>query len=95
MQKINSYMELEDLYNEVLNEGVITDWIKQHSDVVRQLVKELTLMGLVGGSPIVMAAYVNKFLQNNPEVLQYGNRFIEKIASFIANNPQVLDIVKA
>ncbi len=88
-------MELDELYDQVLFEGAIMNWIKQYPEVVKELVKQLTLMGLIGGSPITMAAYVNKFLQDNPEVLQYGEKFLGKVAQFIASNPQVLDVIKS
>lgn len=85
-------MVLEELYDQVLFEGVIVDWIKQHPTIVKELVKQLSLMGLLAGSPITMAAYVNKFLQDNPEALQYGSKFLEKVASFVASNPKILEL---
>ncbi len=83
---------IERLYEEVLEEGAILDWVKDHKNVLKQLGKELTMMGLFTGSPLSMGLYVGEFLQKNfPNLPEQA---VQKIAQFIANNPQVLDFLK-
>jgi hypothetical protein len=85
---------LEKLYEEVLLEGAILDWIKDPANrkTVKQLGKELTMMGLFMTSPPTMAIYINDFLQKNFPNL--GSDIVHGIAQFIANNPQILDIIR-
>lgn len=85
---------IKKLYEEVLEEGAILDWIKapENRKTVKQLVKELTMMGMFATSPPTMAIYVNDFLQKNFPNL--GSDIIHKIAEFISNNPQILDWIK-
>jgi len=77
-----------------LQEGAIWDWFKDKKNrpVVKQLGKEFAMMGMFATSPPTMAYYVNEFLQKNFPNL--GNDLIEKVANFIANNPQVLEYIK-
>lgn len=87
-------MELEKLYEEVLEEGAIWDWFKakENRPVVKQLAKQMAMMGMFATSPPTMAHYVNDFLSKNFPNL--GADIIDKIAHFIANNPQILDWFK-
>jgi hypothetical protein len=86
---------IEKLYEEVLEEGAIIDWFKEPKNrlTLKQLLKELTMMGMFAVSPPTMAIYVNDFLQKNFPNL--GSDIIRKIAEFISNNPQILDLIKA
>jgi len=84
---------LEKLYEEILEEGAIMDWIKNNKNVVKQLVKELSMMGLLMGSAGSMGIYVSNFLKKNfPNLPEQA---IDKVAQFIANNPQILDLIKS
>ena len=81
------------LYEEVLEEGAITDWMKNNKSVLKQLLKELTTMGLLLGSAGSMGIYVSNFLTKNfPNLPEQA---VSKIAQFIANNPQILDLIKS
>jgi hypothetical protein len=83
---------IERLYEEVLEEGAILDWVKDHKGALKQLSKELTMMGLFTGSPLTMGLYVGDFLQKNfPNLPQQA---VQKIAQFLANNPQILEVFK-
>ena len=86
---------IEKLYEEVLEEGAILDWVKDPANrkTVKQLGKELTMMGLFMTSPPTMAIYINDFLQKNFPNL--GSDIVNKIAQFISNNPQILDLIKS
>jgi hypothetical protein len=86
---------IERLYEEVLEEGAILDWVKDPANrkTVKQLGKELTMMGLFMTSPPTMAIYINDFLQKNFPNL--GSDIVNKIAQFISNNPQILDLIKS
>ena len=85
---------IEKLYEEVLEEGAMMDWFKskQNRPVIKQLFKELTMMGLFIASPIAMGLYVNDFLQKNFPNL--ASDAVNRMAQFIANNPQILELLK-
>lgn len=84
---------IERLYEEVLEEGAILNWMKDNKSTVKQLVKELTAMGLLFSSAGSMGIYVSNFLTKNfPNLPEQA---IEKIAQFIANNPQIIDLIKS
>ncbi len=84
---------LEKLYEDVLIEESIKDWIKEHKNVLKQLVKELSMMGLLFGSAGSMGIYVSNFLTKNFPNLP--EQTLSKIAQFIADNPQILDLIKS
>ncbi len=84
---------IERLYEEVLEEGVILDWMKSNKEVVKQLVKELSMMGLLFGSAGSMGIYVSNFLTKNFPNLP--EQTLSKIAQFISDNPQILDLIKS
>ena len=84
---------IEKLYEEVLEEGAILDWMKSNKEVVKQLVKELSMMGLLFGSAGSMGIYVSNFLTKNFPNLP--EQTLSKIAQFIADNPQILDLIKS
>jgi hypothetical protein len=84
---------IERLYEEVLVEGAILDWMKNNKEVVKQLVKELSMMGLLFGSAGSMGIYVSNFLTKNfPNLPEQA---VNKIAQFISDNPQILDLIKS
>lgn len=85
---------LEVMYEEVLEEGAIWDFLraKENRHIVKQIGRELGLMGLFSTSPPTMAYYVNKFLSDNYPNL--GSDIINKIAEFLSNHPQVLELFK-
>ena len=85
---------IERLYEEVLEEGAIMDWFKdpKNRPTLKQLGKELAMMGMFATSPPTMAIYVNDFLEKNFPNL--GSNIIHKIAEFVSNNPQILDWIK-
>jgi hypothetical protein len=84
---------IERLYEEVLEEGAILDWMKDNKEAVKQLLKELSMGGLLLGSAGSMGIYVSNFLTKNfPNLPEQA---IEKIAQFIANNPQIIDLIKS
>jgi len=56
------------------------------------MAKELTIFGLPITSAFTMAAYVSNFLQKNFPNLP--EQTLDKIAQFISNNPQILDLLK-
>jgi hypothetical protein len=84
---------IEKLYEEVLVEGAILDWMKTNKEVVKQLVKELSMMGLLFGSAGSMGIYVSNFLTKNFPNLP--EQTLSKIAQFISDNPQILDLIKS
>jgi len=84
---------IEKLYEQVLLEESIKDWIMQNKGVLKAMAKELTIFGLPITSAFTMAAYVSNFLQKNFPNL--SEQTLDKIAQFISNNPQVLDIFKS
>jgi len=89
---------LEELYEEVLQEGKIMDWVKDHADIIKDAYlnwidkhgghKQVIAGGagavMVGSSPWVMAAYFHKFLQHNPDVAVLPETLFRKICGFIA-----------
>jgi hypothetical protein len=83
---------IERLYEEVLEEGAIMDWVKDHKDVLKQLIKELSMGGLLFGSAGSMGIYVSNFLTKNFPNLP--EQTLSKIAQFISDNPQILELVK-
>jgi len=83
---------LEELYEQVLIEESIKNWIFQHKDILKQLGKEFTMMGLFTASPVSMGIYVSSFLEKNFPNLP--EQIIGKIAQFIADNPQILELLK-
>ncbi len=84
---------IEKLYEEVMLEESLKDWIMQNKNILRQLFKELSMMGLLFGSAGSMGIYVSNFLTKNFPNLP--EQTLEKIAQFIANNPQILDLIKS
>jgi hypothetical protein len=84
---------IEKLYEEVLEEGAIMDWMKNNKDVLKQLLKELSMMGLLFGSAGSMGIYVSSFLTKNFPNLP--EQTLSKIAQFISDNPQILDLIKS
>jgi len=85
-------VQLEELYEEVLEEGTIMDWMKAHKDVLKQMALELTVMFGWPTSALTMGFYVSDFLEKNFPNLP--EQTIEKIAHFINNNPQILELFK-
>lgn len=84
---------IEELYEEILEEGAIIDWMKNNKEDLKQLVKELFTMGMLFTSAGSMGIYVSNFLQKNfPNLPEQA---VDKIAQFIANNPQILDLIKS
>ena len=84
---------IAELYEEVLEEGAIIDWMKDNKDDLKQLVKELFTMGILFTSAGSMGIYVSNFLTKNfPNLPEPA---VSKIAQFIANNPQILDLIKS
>jgi len=83
---------IEKLYEQVLLEESIKDWIMQNKGVLKAMAKELTIFGLSITSAFTMAAYVSNFLQKNFPNLP--EQTLDKIAQFISNNPQILDLLK-
>jgi hypothetical protein len=84
---------IERLYEEVLEEGAILDWMKDNKKVVKQLIEELSTLGLLFGSAGSMGIYVSNFLMKNfPNLPEQA---VNKIAQFIADNPQILDLIKS
>ena len=84
---------IERLYEEVLEEGAILDWMKNNKEIVKQLVKELSMMGLLFGSAGSIGIYVSNFLTKNFPNLP--EQTLSKIAQFISDNPQILDLIKS
>lgn len=83
---------LEKLYEEVLEEGAIIDWMKSNKDVLKQMATEFTVMFGWPTSAFTMGHYVSNFLEKNFPNLP--EQTIEKIAHFINNNPQILELLK-
>lgn len=85
---------IEKLYEEVLLEESIKDWIMQNKNVLKAMAKELTAyIALPLTSAFTMAAYVNDFLEKNFPNLP--EQTLEKIAQFIIDNPQILNLLKS
>jgi len=84
---------IEKLYEEVMLEESLKDWMMQNKNILKQLLKELSMMGLLMGSAGSMGIYVSNFLTKNFPNLP--EQTLDKIAQFIANNPQILDLIKS
>jgi dsRNA-specific ribonuclease len=83
---------IEKLYEEVLLEESIKEWMMQNKNVLKQMAKELTITGLPLVSAASMGIYVSNFLTKNfPNLPEQA---LDKIALFISNNPQILDLLK-
>ena len=83
---------LEKIYEQVLLEESIKDWIMQNKNVLKAMAKELTITGLPLVSAASMGIYVSNFLTKNfPNLPEQA---LDKIALFISNNPQILDLLK-
>ena len=83
---------IKKLYEEVLLEESIKDWMMQNKNVLKQMAKELTITGLPLVSAASMGIYVSNFLTKNfPNLPEQA---LDKIALFISNNPQILDLLK-
>lgn len=83
---------IEKLYEEVLEEGAIMDWVKANKSVLKDLVNELGFIGVSLTSAASMGVYVSQFLEKNfPNLPEQA---LSKIAQFIANNPQILELLK-
>lgn len=84
----------EPVTESLLQEGAILDWFKDNKNrpIVKKLMNELGLMGLFATSPPTMSYYVNKFLSDNYPNL--GSDIVNKIAEYVAKNPQILDWFK-
>lgn len=99
---------IEKLCEEVLLENKVIDWVKDHAQVVKDAFLSFTDkhggigrtaagMGgaaMVATSPVVMAAYFHKFFQQHPETLTVPDKVLHYVAQFLANNPQILDLIK-
>jgi len=83
---------IEKLYEEVMLEESLKDWIVQNKSILKQLFKELTTIGLPLVSAGTMGIYVSNFLTKNFPNLP--EQTLEKIAQLIADNPQVLNYLK-
>jgi hypothetical protein len=84
---------IEKLYEEVMLEESLKDWMMQNKNILKQLLKELSMMGLLFGSAGSMGIYVSNFLTKNFPNLP--EQTLEKIAQFISNNSQILDLIKS
>ena len=83
---------IEKLYEQILLEESIKDWIMQNKNVLKAMAKELTITGLPLVSAASMGIYVSNFLTKNfPNLPEQA---LDKIAQFISNNPQILDLLK-
>ena len=83
---------IERLYEEVLEEGTIMDWMKVHKDILKQLVLGLTVNFGWPASAFVMGHYVSDFLEKNFPNLP--EQTIAKIAQYLSDNPQILELFK-
>jgi hypothetical protein len=84
---------IEKLYEEVMLEESLKDWMMQNRNILKQLLKELSTLGLLFGSAGSMGIYASNFLTKNFPNLP--EQTLEKIAQFISNNPQILDLIKS
>ena len=80
------------LYEQVLLEESIKDWIMQNKNVLKTMAKELSITGIPLVSAASMGIYVSNFLTKNFSNLP--EQALDKIALFISNNPQILDLLK-
>lgn len=87
-------MNLERLYEEVLEEGVIWDFLKakENRNILKQMAIGYTVYFGWPISAFTMGFYVSDFLEKNFPNL--GPDLINKIAQFLSNNPQVLELLK-
>ena len=84
---------IEELYEQVLIEESIKDWMMQNKSILKQLAKELATIALPLVSASSMGIYVSQFLEKNfPNLPEQA---LSKIAQFIASNPQILDLLKS
>ena len=75
---------IEKLYEQVLLEESIKDWIMQNKNVLKAMAKELTITGLPLVSAASMGIYVSDFLTKNfPNLPEQA---LDKIAQFILNS---------
>lgn len=82
----------ENLYEEVLLEESIKDWITSNKNTLKQLSKELTMMIMYPVSAGSMGIYISQFLEKNfPRLPEQA---VDKIAQFLSNNPQILELLK-
>jgi dsRNA-specific ribonuclease len=84
---------IEKLYEEVMLEESLKDWMIQNKNILKQLFKELSTLGLLFGSAGSMGIYVSNFLTKNFPNLP--EQTLAKIAQFISDNPQILDLIKS
>jgi hypothetical protein len=84
---------IEKLYEEVMLEESIKNWILQNKGVVKELANYLGSIGVILTSAATMGIYVSNFLTKNFPNLP--EQTLDKIAQFIANNPQILDLIKS
>jgi hypothetical protein len=90
---------IEKLYEEVILEEGIKEWIKNHKDILKKFALEMGVIGTGLVSPAVMVSYMNDFLKANPEILlqhrELAGQALNNIAQFLANNPQILDWLRS
>jgi hypothetical protein len=84
---------IDRLYEEVLLEEGIKDWIIKNKNILKQLGKELSMMIMLPASAGSMGIYVSNFLTKNFPNLP--EQTLSKIAQFISDNPQILDLIKS
>jgi dsRNA-specific ribonuclease len=84
---------IDKLYEEVMLEESLKDWMVQNKNTLKQLFIELSTLGLLLGSAGSMGIYVSNFLTKNFPNLP--EQTLEKIAQFISNNPQIFDLIKS
>ena len=99
---------IENLYEEILLENKVMDWVKDHAQAVKDAFTSFTdkhggvgrtAAGMAGAamvatSPVVMAAYFHKFFQQHPETLEFPDKILQYVAQFLADNPQILELLK-
>jgi hypothetical protein len=83
---------LEKLYEEVLLEQSLLKLILRDKEGLKKYFNELAGIGVILTSPVIMASYVVKFLEKNFPNLP--EQTLDKAAQFIANNPQILELLK-
>lgn len=85
---------------DVIEEGIIMfehaifDWIKKHRRELKMAMREMGVIGAGVISPVVMAGYFHKFLQNNPDALSIPPSAIDRVANFLALNPNILEWIQ-
>lgn len=103
---------LEELYEQILQEGKIMDWIKDHAETIvdayqnfvakhgslERGISAIAGAAMIPTSAVVMAAYFNKFFQDNPEVANFPIEFLQKASHFIAqylvDHPEYIEVLK-